>query len=135
MPVRVGIDLTSVTAVQESIRTHAERYLERVYTDAEVADCRTPAGLDAERLAARYAVKEAAMKVLRPRDDDAVPWNTIEVHRPASGSVEVELSGRAAELAAETGIGELVASLTHELEFAAAVVVAEVTPGAGSDDG
>jgi holo-[acyl-carrier protein] synthase len=135
MPLRVGIDLTSVTAVQDSIRTHAERYLERVYTDAEVSECRTPAGLDAERLAARFAVKEAAMKVLRPTDDDAVPWNTIEVHREDSGSVDIELSGRAAELAAETGIGELVASLTHEAEFAAAVVVADVRSGAGGGDG
>jgi holo-[acyl-carrier protein] synthase len=133
---RVGIDLTSVTAVQDSLRTHAERYLERVYTDAEVAECRTPGGLDAERLAARFAVKEAAMKVLRPSENDAVPWNTIEVlHPEASASVGVELSGRAAELAAEGGISELSASLTHEAEFAAAVVIAEIDSGPEQGDG
>ena len=42
------------------------------------------------------------MKVLRPAEHDAVPWNEIEVrHARRSGSVELELSGRAAELAAE----------------------------------
>jgi holo-[acyl-carrier protein] synthase len=128
----VGIDLTSVSGVQDSISTHAERYLERVYTDAEVAECRTPGGLDAERLAARFAVKEATMKVLRPTEHDAVPWTEIEVrHADASDAVEVELTGRAAELAAASGIGELVASLTHEAEFAAAVVVAEMDAAIG----
>ena len=130
MPIRVGIDLTSVAGVRDSISTHAEHYLDRVYTGGELAECQTPAGLDAERLAARFAVKEAAMKVLRPTEHDAVPWNTIEVrHADASGSVEIELSGRAAELAAESGLGELSASLTHESEFAAAVVVAEMAGG------
>jgi holo-[acyl-carrier protein] synthase len=127
MAVRVGIDLTSVTAVRDSIREHSDRYLERVYTERELAECQTPAGLDAERLAARFAVKEATMKVLRPTDDDAVPWNTIEVHRRDAGRIEIELAGRAAELAAESGITELDASLTHEAEFAAAVVVAELS--------
>jgi holo-[acyl-carrier protein] synthase len=127
MPIRVGIDLASVTEVKDSIRTHAEGYLERVYTERELAECRTPGGLDAERLAARFAVKEAAMKVLRPSPHDAVPWNTIEVHHAdASGPVEVELSGPAAALAEAGGVGELAASLTHETEFAAAVVVAEM---------
>jgi holo-[acyl-carrier protein] synthase len=67
------------------------------------------------------------MKVLRPTDDDAVPWNTIEVHRRDAGRIEIELAGRAADLAAESGITELDASLTHEAEFAAAVVVAELS--------
>ena len=128
----MGIDLTSVTGVQESIDTHGDRYLERVYTDAELAECRTGAGMDAERLAARFAVKEATMKVLRPTEHDAVPWTEIEVrHADASDAVEVDLTGRAAELAAASGIGELAASLTHEAEFAAAVVVAEMDAANG----
>jgi holo-[acyl-carrier protein] synthase len=136
MPIRVGIDLTSVTGVQDSISTHAERYLQRVYTDGELAECQTPAGLDVERLAARFAVKEAAMKVLRPSEHDAVPWTEIEVrHADASDAVEVEFRGRAAELATQSGVGELSASLTHEAEYAAAVVVAEMTAPAERADG
>lgn len=128
--------MTSVTGVQDSISTHAERYLKRVYTDGELAECQTPGGLDAERLAARFAVKEATMKVLRPTEHDAVPWTEIEVrHADASDAVEVELRGRAAELATETGVGALSASLTHEAEFAAAVVVAEMTTPAEHADG
>ena len=39
---RVGIDLTSVDAVRESIEQHADRYLERVYTADELRDCGAP---------------------------------------------------------------------------------------------
>jgi holo-[acyl-carrier protein] synthase len=136
MPIRVGIDLTSVAGVRDSIDAHADHYLNRVYTRPELAECQTPGGLDAERLAARFAVKEATMKVLRPAEDDAVPWNTIEVGHPdAAGTVEIELSGRAAELATAAGLGELSASLTHEADYAAAVVVAELATEGGRTGG
>jgi holo-[acyl-carrier protein] synthase len=128
MNFRVGIDLASVGAVRDSIDRHADRYLERIYTEAELRDCGAPGEIDAERLASRFAVKEAAMKVLRPSADDAVPWSTIEVHRDPIGTIDLELSGRAAELARDAGISGFEASLTHEADFAAAVVIAELEP-------
>jgi holo-[acyl-carrier protein] synthase len=129
MPIRVGIDLVSVDCVEESIRAHAERYLERVYTERELEDCRTATGVDPERLAARFAAKEATMKVLRP-DDEGIPWRAIAVQRDPSGSVDLELSGRAAALAADAGVAELAVSLTHEGAFAAAIVVAQLAADA-----
>ncbi len=135
VPLRVGLDLTSVQAVAESIRTHGRRYLARVYTPGELRECDTASGPDAERLAGRFAAKEATMKVLRPGDDTPLPWTAIEVHRATGGSVEVELSGRAAELASAARVGSLSASITHEREFAAAVVVATTDPTGGERDG
>jgi holo-[acyl-carrier protein] synthase len=123
MSLRVGTDLVSVDTVRGSIETHAEHYLERVYTPRELRDCRTPQGIDPERLAARFAAKEATLKVLRPRDE-GIPWNSIEVRRDPSGWVELELSGVAAKLATDAGVTELSLSITHEGGFAAAVVVA-----------
>jgi holo-[acyl-carrier protein] synthase len=123
MSLRVGTDLVSIDTVRESIRAHAEHYLERVYTQRELQDCRTSQGIDPERLAARFAAKEATLKVLRPRDE-GIPWNTIEVRRDPCGWVELELSGPAAALAADAGVTELSLSITHEGGFAAAVVVA-----------
>lgn len=119
MPLRVGIDLIEVAAVEEAISAHGERYLARVYTERERADC----GDAPERLAARFAAKEAALKVLRP-EADAPPWRTIEVRRDPGGWVELALSGRAAELADAAGIRELALSVTHEGGRASAVVVA-----------
>lgn len=126
MPSRVGIDLIAVECVEESIRTHEDRYLKRVYTPRELADCRTDSGIDAERLAARFAAKEATMKVLRPAATAAVPWNSIGVRRDAGGAPELELSGSAATLASDVGISDFAISLSHDGGFAAAIVVAEL---------
>ena len=125
MAVRVGIDLVDVESVETSVRTHAERYLERVYTEAEVRECSTEAGVDSERLAARFAAKEATMKVLRVADE-GVSWRAIEVRRDPAGWVDLHLTGKAADLAEQAGLEGFSVSLTHEKGFASAVVVAEI---------
>jgi len=126
MGLRVGIDLVSVDAVEESIRIHSARYLRRVYTSREVRDCRAPDGLpDARKLAECFAAKEAALKVLGV-DDEAVPWQSIEVHNDRFGSPSIELSGAAEQLARQRGVMELNLSITQEGPLAAAIVVARV---------
>src|SRR5258707_14562827 len=102
MSLRVGTDLVSVETVRGSIDTHAEHYLERVYTEQEVEDCRTSGGLDAERLAGRVAAKEATLKGLRPREQ-GISWNAIEGRRDPSGWGELERSGPPAAAAARGG--------------------------------
>ncbi len=125
MAMRVGIDLVSVDAVRQSIDEHGERYLKRIYTDSELDDCRLEDGFCAERLAARFAAKEATLKVLRPQDE-AVPWRMMKIVRHGAGWLELELSGRAAALAADAGLSGFALSISHEPGFASAVVVAEV---------
>jgi holo-[acyl-carrier protein] synthase len=134
MAMRVGIDLVSIDSVKESIREHGARYLERIYTEQELRDCRTDQGIVAERLAARFAAKEATIKVLRPPGGEAVPWQTMGVVRHSSGWVAVELSGRAAALAAEAGLSDFALSISHEAGFASAVVIAEQAPGKQPDE-
>jgi holo-[acyl-carrier protein] synthase len=125
VPLRVGIDLVRVSTVRDAIAAHGDHYLERVYTARELEDCRTAGVLDPLRLAARFAAKEAAMKALRVADE-AVPWPTIEVVRGQTGYAELELHGPAGELAAAQGIASWAVSLTHEEEYASAVVAAEL---------
>ena len=123
MSIRVGIDLVSVDTVVESIRDHGERYLKRIYTDTELHDCRGAEGPTPERLAARFAAKEATLKVLRPAEE-AIPWRDIEVVRHPSGWVELKLGGRAAVSAAAQGLGDFALSMSHEAGYATAVVAA-----------
>ncbi|HTR72322.1 MAG TPA: holo-ACP synthase [Solirubrobacteraceae bacterium] len=123
MAIRAGIDLVSVTTVAESVTEHGERYLNRVYTEAELNDCQGPDGPVAERLAARFAAKEAALKVLRPADE-AIPWREIEVVRDPSGSVTLALAGRALGAAERQGLKDFAVSISHEGDYATAVVVA-----------
>ena len=70
--VRVGIDLTSVAEVAASVARFGDRYVERMFTPHEQAFCRIgdgpggPGPYRVESLAARFAAKEAVLKVLRP---------------------------------------------------------------------
>ena len=121
--IRVGTDLVRVHDVAESMDRFGDRYLRRVYTDHELETC----GGVAARLAARFAAKEATIKVLRPADVRP-DWRAIEVRRHESGACDLQLSGTAAAQAAAAGITGLAVSLTHEGDLAAAVVVASVDP-------
>ncbi len=132
---RVGVDVIAVADVAESVELFGDRYVERIYTPHEIASCRTArvtGGGDptysAESLAARFAAKEAVLKVLRPREVRP-EWRSIEVHRVAGGWCEIRLSGLAAAMAAAAGIDEFAVSLTHEAPVAAAVVVGRCVTG------
>jgi holo-[acyl-carrier protein] synthase len=124
MALRVGIDLVAVATVAESLRgPHRDHYLKRIYTAREVDDCRDPTGrVEPERLAARFAAKEAAIKAL-PGAGEKVRLTYIEVVQDESRDIALLLSGRAAELFAACGADEIALSLTHEAGFAAATVV------------
>lgn len=118
----VGLDVVEVEAVEAALRSRSSvRYLELVYSRQERADSTDDAGrIEASRLAARFAAKEAVMKALGAQD---LPWRSIEVLRAADGRPSVRLTGRAAAWAAHEGLRRFSISLTHEPTFAAAVAV------------
>ena len=125
MDLRFGLDLVSVPAVARSIADQGQRYLERVYTTGEILASGGAASPDPSRLAERFAVKEATLKVL-PAADEGLDFRSIELVCDAAGALSVRLHGRAAELAAAVGIARLRVSVTRDDRLAAAVVAAEV---------
>lgn len=129
--IRLGLDLVEVAAIEAAIADQGDRYVERVYTAAELADCRGRRGPDAVRLAARFAVKEATLKVL-PASDEGIAFTSIELVSDGYGAFRVALHGRARELADGAGVTSLSVSLSGDRHVATAVVVAEF---GGPDDG
>jgi holo-[acyl-carrier protein] synthase len=123
MAIRVGADVVAVHQVAESVTRFGARYLERVYTEHELSSCAGPPSVRAAGLAARFAAKEATIKVLRPVGHQP-DWRSVEVRRHAEGWCTMALAGHAATLAEQAGIADLAVSLTHEGDVAAAVVVA-----------
>ena len=121
--IRVGSDVLSVQQVTKSVACFGDRYLRRVFTEHEIISARGTPLVQAARLAARFAAKEATIKVLRPIEHQP-DWRSMEVQRHAGGWCTMALSGHAANLAEEAGITDLAVSLTHEGDVAAAVVVA-----------
>jgi holo-[acyl-carrier protein] synthase len=119
--VRVGIDLASEAVVRAALEAHGERYLRRVFTERELAQCGRPAP-DPRRLTALVAAKEAAFKALRV-DDRPVAWTDVEVRGAFSGAPKLWLRGGAANLACEEGIHSLALGLTGSKGKAATAVV------------
>jgi holo-[acyl-carrier protein] synthase len=117
---RVGCDLQRVDDVQDAIRDFGARYLDRVYTPDEQASYRTGG---ASSLAARFAAKEAVLKLLGTTD--GVDLRSIEIRNPA-GRPEVHLDGSAAEIARAAHIGHIDVSLSHTGDLAMAVAVTVV---------
>lgn len=107
--------------VEQTLRAHGNRYLERIYTPEERAE----AGDHPLALAARFAAKEATMKALR-HGDEALPWRSIALVHGAGRRPSLRLSGPAADLARRAGVGRLWVSLSYRRCLAAAIVFAEV---------
>jgi holo-[acyl-carrier protein] synthase len=111
------VDVVDVPRFALAIERHP-RLLTRLFTDQERLDARQRP----ERLAARFAAKEAVMKTLRV-GIGATSWTSIEIHREHDGAPSVELHGGALELAQRRGVTRLHVSMTHTPITAAAFVV------------
>jgi holo-[acyl-carrier protein] synthase len=125
MVLGLGTDLIETRRMQESIDRFGERFLERVFTEEEIAYCLRKKKNAAESFAARFAAKEAGAKALGTGISRGVSWKEFEVRREDSGRPTLHLSGRAAELAGAMGVRRIQLSLTHSRELAVAVVVVE----------
>ena len=123
---RVGVDLVRIADVSTSIARFGDRYAELVFTAGERAYCVADGARAAERFAARFAAKEATLKVLRPSPQDGISWQSIEVRRLPEGACEIALHDAALALARRGGVVELSLSMSHEGEYAMATVVANI---------
>ena len=118
-PPSVGVDLIEVPRIARALERWGERFLNRVYTDAEIALCdgRIP------ELAVRFAGKEAISKALGT-GLVGVDWREMEILADARGKPIVHLHGRAKKRAEDLGLRHWAISLTHTKEHAMAMVVA-----------
>ena len=129
----VGVDLVRVGDVAESIVRFGDRYTTRLFTEGEIAYCQQDPHLAGERFAARFAAKEATIKVLRLRGTDAIAWRSIEVQRAPEGWCEIILRDGAQALADREGISGLAVSMSHEHAYATATVIARRAVGEHSE--
>ncbi len=123
--IATGVDLVYIPRVKSVLDRFGDKFIARAFTSRELAASH---GFPHE-LAARYAAKEAVAKALgigmRLMARDGVKFHDVETLRDARGKPVVILSGRAAERAQELGLTEWAISLSHEREYAIAMVVAQ----------
>ncbi len=118
-----GIDIVEINRISELLEAHGDRFLTRCFTDGERKYAETGRKRRAERYAARFACKEAVLKVIGTGWRDGISWRDIDVKREPSGQPQIAISGRCAEIANNLGIVSWHVSLSHTDKIAIASVI------------
>jgi holo-[acyl-carrier protein] synthase len=118
-PLSLGIDAVEVERFRAVLARRPSLKARLFTSDEQVNLDGTPRSI--ESLAARFAAKEATMKVLGV-GVGAVAFHSIALTTSASGAPELRLSGKAKALAEAKGLGIFTCSLTHTNSVAMAVV-------------
>jgi len=120
----IGVDIVEISRVKRMLDQYGERFLSRVFTEAEAKYSLSVANA-AERLAGRFAVKEAAIKALGTGKTSGISLRNIETVHDSTGKPVVRLSGSAARILKSKGGGPVHASISHDGGKAVAFVVME----------
>ena len=117
----LGLDATEIPRIAALIERYGERFINRLFTEGEVAYCsrrRTPA----IHFAARFAAKEAGMKALGTGHTQEVLWRDLEVVR-RGGPPQLRFHGGAARRFAAMGAQSSLLTITHTDALALAQVL------------
>jgi holo-[acyl-carrier protein] synthase len=115
----IGIDLVPIPRMRETVARWQDRFLRRVFTDAELAYCharRDPI----PHLAVRFAAKEAALKALGTGLTMGINWRELEVRRERGQAPTLVLHGRSRAIGEARGGRRMLVSLTHDGDYACA---------------
>lgn len=120
--VRAGVDRVEIDEFQHTVEVAGDAFVERILTQGEIAHC---AGR-VDRLATRFAVKEAVSKMLGT-GMRGLSWGEIEVVTSAEGEPHLVLHDRARARADTLGVTSIGVSMAHTAVAAEAFVVALCT--------
>ena len=118
----LGMDATEIPRVRRVLARYADRFLHRVFTEAEIAYCmrqRDPV----PSLAGRFAAKEAAMKALGTGRSRGVLWKDIEVVRERGHAPQLRLTGGALRRFDVLDAHGTLVTISHSRELALAQVL------------
>ena len=118
-----GIDLVDCPRIEQMMQRHGERFIMRVFTAAEQAYAQANKN-EVEKLAGRFAAKEAVLKLVGTGWRGKIAWTDIEIINNAAGQPEVTLGGEVRKIADKLGIKQISVSITHTANFAIASAVA-----------
>ena len=120
-PTSIGVDIVEIHRIRQAAEKWQDRFLKRIYTEAELQDC----GSRWSSLAARFAAKEAVMKALGT-GAKGVGWHDIEVLQNEDNAPYICLHGDAVRKAGQKGIRNFAVSLSHSEKYAVAVSISNV---------
>lgn len=124
----IGLDLCDVRRLQRALARAGFR--DRVFAEEEIRDCDRRARRHVH-YAARFAAKEAFLKAIGTGWGRGVGWRDVVVERRGDGPPRLQITGAAARRAEALGVRRTHLSITHDGDYAAAMVILEGTPGRG----
>jgi holo-[acyl-carrier protein] synthase len=122
MIVGIGIDLVHIPRIEQALKRWGERFTHRVFTPEETAYCLKHRDR-AQSMALRFAAKEACSKALGTGMRMGIAWRQMAIAHEPSGKPVLRLSDAALRRARELGSKTWHVSLSHEKEYATAIVI------------
>lgn len=117
----IGLDLQYIPQIEDSIQRQQELFLNRVYTQQEIAYCKKHRNAG-QHYAAKWAVKEAFSKALGTGIAKGIRLLDIETVHLKSGQPHIVLYRKALEVCQQHNLNVFV-SISHSGDYAAAQVV------------
>ena len=124
MIVGIGIDLAEIARFRDGVARHGEGFLKGFLSADEIADCQTQPH-PFSSYAAVFAAKEALSKSLGTGLFGRLSWHDIKVAWDGRKTPRLRLLGEAKRLAVTLRVSKIHLCLSHEREYAGAVVVLE----------
>ncbi len=122
MKIACGTDIIEVNRIQESIENLGDKFLNKNYTEKEIAYCNSKNKMKYQHFAARFAAKEAIFKAMSGllQDKYEITWTDVEILNDEKGKPVVHF------LKNDYNIEQIDISLSHLKEYAIAncIVVA-----------
>ena len=118
LSVRTGVDLVEIDRIKKAIEKSDGHFVERIFTEKEREFCEKRPNPFAS-YAARFAAKEAVMKVLG-EGVWSIPFTDIEIRGGGDKRPSVNLSGKAKTRSEKLGVTSLDLSFSHESQYVVA---------------
>ncbi len=118
--ISIGTDIIECVRIAQMIEKHGEVFLQRVFTQKEILYCSSRKAAT-QHYAGRWAAKEAVLKVLGTGWTKGIQWTDVEIVNEVSGAPVIKINGKAANIARERGIREVMISISHCRSYATAV--------------
>ncbi len=130
----IGLDVVHITRMREVIGRWEERFLHRIFTEQEIAYCRSRRD-PVPHFAARFAAKEAGLKALGTGLRLGIRWRELEVMRERGQAPVLVLRGRSHEIGLARGGSRMLLTLTHDGDYALAQAMLVADGAAETDAG
>jgi len=117
--ISIGTDIIECVRIAQMIEKHGEVFLQRVFTQREILYCSSRKAAT-QHYAGRWAAKEAVLKVLGTGWAKGILWTDVEIINEVSGAPVIKITGKAAEIARDRGIREVMITISHCRAYATA---------------